>query len=113
MIIFVLGIRKKMSEYEPNYLKTIQQSLERQLRKQNYAKSITEDSEFYELREILKAKQIDLKKGKGNGPKRADPIDDEEVEILYQKEQLGSTSPDTLWWQFTHLFWNGGKRGAL
>ena len=94
-------------------MKNIQQSLERHSRKQNYAKSITEDSEFYESREILKAKQIDLKKGKGNGPKRADPIDDEEVEILYQKEQLGSTSSDTLWWQFTHLFWNGGKRGAL
>jgi hypothetical protein len=51
-----------MSEYEPNYLKNIQQSLERELRKHNYVKSITEDSEFYELREILKAKQIDIKK---------------------------------------------------
>ena len=77
-------------------MKNIQQSLERHLRKQNYAKSITEDSEFYESRDILEAKQIDLKKRKGNGPKTADPIDDEEVEILYQKEQLASTSPDAI-----------------
>jgi hypothetical protein len=66
MIIFVLSTlvfeKKNLSEYEPNYLKNIQQSLERHSRKQNYAKSTTEDSEFYESREILKAKQIDLKK---------------------------------------------------
>ena len=44
---FYLGIRKKdESEYEPNYLKNIQHSLERHLRKQNYPKSITEDNEF-------------------------------------------------------------------
>lgn len=44
---FYLGIRKKdESEYEPNYLKNIQHSLEKHLRKQNYPKSITEDNEF-------------------------------------------------------------------
>ena len=94
-------------------MKNIQQSLDRHSRKQNYTKSITEDSEFHESREILKTKQIDLKKGTGNGPKRAHPIDDEEVEIVYQKEQLGSTSPDTiintLWWQFTTYFGMRGK----
>jgi hypothetical protein len=60
---FYLGIRKKNeSEYEPNYPKNIQYSLERHLRKQTYPKSITEDNEFYESREIWKAKLIDLRK---------------------------------------------------
>ena len=86
----------------------MQYSLERHLRKQNYPKSITEDNEFWS-REILKAKLIDLiKKGKGSGPKTADPIDDEEIKMLYEKNQLGNTTPDsisnTLWWQFTTHF---------
>jgi hypothetical protein len=35
----------------------------------------------------LKANLIDLiKKGKGSGPKTADPIDDEEINILYEKK---------------------------
>jgi hypothetical protein len=62
---FYIGIRKiDESEYEPNYLKNVQYSLERHLRKQTYPKSITEDNQFYESREILKAKLIDLKKRK-------------------------------------------------
>jgi hypothetical protein len=45
----------------------------------------------------LKAKLIDLiKKGKGSGPKRADPIDDEEIKMLYEKNQLGNTTPDSI-----------------
>jgi hypothetical protein len=45
----------------------------------------------------LQAKQKDLKKqGKGWGPKTANPIEDEEVNILYETNQLGHSTPDTI-----------------
>lgn len=60
---FFVGVRKSDgTEYEPCYLKNIQCSLERHLRKNKYSHSITEDTIFFESRELLKAKQKDLKK---------------------------------------------------
>jgi len=107
---FFVGIRKKDgSEYEPCYLKNIQCSLERHLRNENYEYSITKDSMFYESRQCLQAKQKDLKKqGKGWGPKTADPIEDKEDKIVYETNQLGHSTPDSiinsLWWNLTtHL----------
>lgn len=46
--------------------------------------------------------------GERLGPKTADPIEDEEVNILYESNQLGHSTPDTiinsLWWNLpTHL----------
>lgn len=64
---------------------------------------------LYESRQCMLAKQKDLKKqGKGWGPTTADPIEDEEVNILYESNQLGHSTPDTiinsLWWNLpTHL----------
>jgi hypothetical protein len=64
---------------------------------------------LYESRQCLLAKQKDLmKQGKGWRPTTADPIEDEEVKILYESNQLGHSTPDTiinsLWWNLpTHL----------
>lgn len=115
MIIFVLGIRKKNVRIwaellEKHPTKSGKRVKETQLCKINYRGFrilwIAWDS---------KGKTNWFKKkGIGNGPKTADPIDDKEVENLYQKEQLGSTSPDaiinTIWWQFTIHY---GMRGNM
>jgi hypothetical protein len=47
--------------------------------------------------EALKAKQKQLKQqGKGNKPKRACPLTDEETNILYNRNVLGSHTPQSL-----------------
>jgi hypothetical protein len=48
-------------------------------------------------REALKAKQNQLKQqGKGNKPKRACPLTDEKINILYNRNVLGSHTPQFL-----------------
>jgi hypothetical protein len=48
-------------------------------------------------REALKAKQGQLKKqGKGNKPKRACSLTYEEINILYNRNVLGSHTPQSL-----------------
>jgi len=89
-------------------------SFERHLKHQNYNVSLIKGYEFSKCREILKCKQKDLKKqGKGNFPKRAEALTDDEVNELYEKELLGSSTPssmlNTLWYQNTLHF---GIRGG-
>ena len=36
------------------------------------------------------------KEGKGNRPFEAEPLDDEDIDALYDKGLLGSATPDTL-----------------
>lgn len=62
----------------------------------------------------MKCKQKDLKKqGKWNFPKRAEALTDDEVDEMYEKELLGSSTPssmlNTLWYQNTLHF---GIRGG-
>ena len=48
-------------------------------------------------RDALKAKQKELKRhGKGNKPKAATALSDEEIDILYSKKVLGLSSPQAL-----------------
>jgi hypothetical protein len=60
-----------------------------------YGSKILDKSESFNLtREALKAKQKQLKQqGKGNNPKRACPLTDEEINILYNRNVLGSHTP--------------------
>ena len=55
------------------------------------------DESFNLTREALKAKQRQLKQhGKRNKPKRACPLTDEEINILYNRNVLGSHTPQSL-----------------
>ena len=72
-------------------------SIDRSLRRHRYKESIMQSPAniFNATKQALKAKQKDLKqKGKGNRPKKADPLSDEEINILFDTGVLGVTSPE-------------------
>ena len=84
-------------EYEPVTLRSIVGSLERYLKTHSYGCSLISGNEFSKSREVLKCKQKDLKKqGRGNKPKDANAISDEQINILYESGQLGPNSPTSM-----------------
>ena len=112
---FILAVKKKDGEeYEPTTLRSFVSSFDRYLRTKGYPTAIIEGQEFRKTRETLVAKQKELKKaGKGNKTKAARALTDEEVDVLYSKELLGLSSPEsllnTLWLNNTQHF---GLRGC-
>jgi len=112
---FLVGVRQKnCQEYEPSYLRGMLSSYERHLKRHRYGYSIIKDHEFSRTREVLKCKQKKLKtQGKGNLPKRADPISDNDIALLYEKGCLGTSTPksllSTMWFLNTLHF---GIRGG-
>lgn len=113
---FILSVRKADGgEYEPSTIRNMVSSLERKLRRQSYPVSILNSkTEFNLTKDTLRAKLKSLKKlGKGNRPKEAKAITDDEINILLEKKQLGDDSPqaliNTLWLNNTIHF---GLRGV-
>ena len=112
---FIVEVKKKDGgEYEPTTLRSFISSFDRYLRRKGYPTTIIDGQEFRKTRETLVAKQKELKKaGKGNKTKAARALTDEEVDILYGKELLGLSSPEsllnTLWLNNTQHF---GLRGC-
>jgi hypothetical protein len=52
---------------------------------------------FNLTRDAISAKQKVLKKqGKGNKPKKSQPLTDDEINMLYQKKLLGESTPESL-----------------
>lgn len=73
-----------------------------------------EGKEFQKTKEALVPKQKELKKeGKGNKPNAVRMPTDNEVDILYGQDLLGSSSPEalinTIWLNNTQFF---GSRGC-
>ena len=112
---FLLQVRKKDGEqYEPTSLRSFVSSFDRYLRKKDYSSTIMEGKEFRKTKEVLVAKQKELKKeGKGNKPNAARMLTDEEVDILYGQDLLGCSSSEalinTIWLNNTQFF---GLRGC-
>ena len=72
------------------------------------------DAEFEQARKTLQSKQKDLKqKGKGNKPNASVALTEEEIKLLYDKELLGTSTPEallnTIWFNNTIHF---GLRGC-
>ena len=95
---FILSVRKQNGkEYEPSSLRAIVQSIDRYLRKKNYAFSVLSDKVFYDVQDTLKKKQKQLKSlGQGNRPNAADPLSDEDINNFYDRKVLGTNSPRAL-----------------
>ena len=95
---FFVSVRQKDGrEYQPSYLRGILGSLERHLKRHKYGTSLVTCHEFSNAREALKSKQKDLKKqGLGNKPKTADAINENEINELYNQQQLGNATPASL-----------------
>jgi len=68
-------------------------SIERYLKRKSCGFLIINSIEFAGTREVLKAKQKTLKSsGKGNKPNASRSLTDSEVDELYRKGQLGSST---------------------
>ena len=114
---FIITVRKKdgNEDYEPSSLCSLMASFERYLKKKNYRGfSIMKDAEFEQARKALQSKQKDLKqKGKGNKPNASVALTEEEIKLLYDKELLGTSTPEallnTIWFNNTIHF---GLRGC-
>ncbi|KAH3815113.1 hypothetical protein DPMN_143634 [Dreissena polymorpha] len=72
-------------------LKGMQCSIKRYLSDKDFPHDIMTDKLFNISREMLRDKGVDLKeKGLGNRAKRADPFTRDEIQMIYQKQLLGS-----------------------
>ena len=101
MANFIIAAKNKDdSDYEPTSLRGIISSIDRKLRRHIYDHYIGGDekhTKFPLTKETLKTKMKLLKKqGKGNKPNRAQPITDSELDILYESNLLGGSSPEAL-----------------
>ena len=102
---FILSVRKPDGEeYEPSTIRNMVSSIDRKLKRQNYPHRIISSTTnaFNLSKEAMAAKQKSLKRlGKGNKPKKASPITDEEIDQLYEKNVLGTMDAkaliNTLW----------------
>ncbi|XP_067029817.1 fibroblast growth factor receptor 3-like isoform X4 [Acropora muricata] len=108
---FIITVRKKdgNEDYEPSSLRSLMASFERYLKKKNYGFSIMKDAKFEQARKALQSKQKDLKhKGKGNKPNASVALTEEEIKLLYDKELLGTSTPEallnTIWFNNTIHF---------
>lgn len=112
---FIINVRKKDGgEYEPSYLRGLISSFDRQLRRHKYGYVIISSPEFADTREAMRVKQKNLKsQGKGAKPLKSDFLSDQEINKLYESNQLGIETPtsviNTLWYLNTLYF---GIRGG-
>lgn len=95
---FLLSVRKRDgTEFEPSTLRSFLSSINRHLIASDYKFSITTDAQFRRCRNILAAKQKQLKSlGKGNKPMAANEITDDELDVMYSKKLLGPENPTSL-----------------
>ena len=111
---FLINVKKlDGSEYEPTSLRAYISSLDRHLKVAGYSGSVIGGLEFGKTRQVLGAKLKQLKSlGKGNRPNAAQAITDEQIELLWENEQLGFHNPEailnTMWLYSTICF---GLRG--
>ncbi|VDI24802.1 Hypothetical predicted protein [Mytilus galloprovincialis] len=112
---FLISVRKDDgNQYEPASLKGMLCSFDRYLRHHNYGYQISKSAEFSKVKDVLTAKQVELKKmGKGNGHKKAETLCDEDIEKLFQSGEIGDDNPTTLLhtvWFFNTIYF--GLRGV-
>ena len=95
---FLLSVRKKNGdEYEPSTLRGFIASIECYLKKCRYSESVITGQNFARTRDTLKSKQKHLKRlGKGNKPNEASSLTPEERDILFERKEMGFSSPKTL-----------------
>ena len=95
---FIIAVRTKDgNEYEPTSLRSLVASFERYLKRKNYPSSIINDLVFDQTMKTLKSKQKLLKKqGRGNKPNASVALTNEEIQTLYEKKLLGTSSPEAL-----------------
>ena len=108
---FLIMVHKKEDneEYEPNSLRVFFTSFEHHLKKKNYELCLMKDLQFEQTQKVLQSKQRDLKrKGKANKPNASAALREEDIQVLYEKDLLGSSTAEallnTVWFNNTNHF---------
>lgn len=110
---FYIEARKRDgSQYEPVSISSVKASIERHLKDKDTEYSL-HDRTFKLSNMTLSAKKVELKKdGKGQKPNASTAVSSTEENLLWDKGQLGNSSPRVLifsvWYYFTKCF---GLRG--
>jgi hypothetical protein len=84
-IYITVGVRKRDgTEYKPDTLTGIQNSIDRHLKNLKSKVDIKKDEQFTHSRKVLEAKRKQLKsQGKGNKKNRAESLDADETKAFY------------------------------
>ena len=96
---FLMTVHKKEDneEYEPNSLRAFFASFDRHLKKKAFGLRLMKDVHFEHTRKALQSKQRDLKrKGKGKKPNASSALSEEDIQVLYEKDLLGSSTAEAL-----------------
>ena len=90
--VYHAGLRKKDgSEYEPDTLTSLQNSIDRHIKSLKLHHCIKTDDTFSNSRRVLKCKRKSLKAmGKGIKSAKGEVFTEEEIQTLYQKNVLGT-----------------------
>ncbi|XP_069109437.1 uncharacterized protein KIAA1958-like [Argopecten irradians] len=112
---FLLSLQKNDgSNYEPDTLTSFHRGIDRYLRENGYSFNILTSDLFATSRQVLQSRRKELKqKGLGNRPNKAQPVSDNEEEMLWECGHLGHDNPhallNTVWFNNTKLL---GFRGC-
>ena len=89
---FFLCVKKSNGEeYEPDSLKAFQSSINRHISEKGIKINLLEDNDFKHSRDVLMSKRKLLKQqGKGNKENKAEVLSKEEINVLYEKNLLGT-----------------------
>ncbi|XP_076445499.1 uncharacterized protein LOC143283209 [Babylonia areolata] len=108
---FFLVVRKTDgSEYEPCSLRAMLASIERYLRQKNYPASLTRDTEFSNMRNVLKLKQQMLRslgKGQKSGSEvsqTAACVREGKITHLFQSHEMGPYNPNSVIFSLCFFF---------
>ena len=99
-----LTVRKKEDdeEYKPNSSRVLFACFELHLKKKNCGLYLMKDVQFEQTWKAFQSKQRHLKrKGKGNKPNASVAFSEEDIQVLYQKDLLGSSMAEVL----LHTVW--------
>ncbi|XP_068723969.1 uncharacterized protein [Montipora capricornis] len=102
--------KKDGGPYEPSTLTSFQRSLQRYLKGKGSKLNILKDKEFSKSREVLlaKKKQLVEKSAKGNRPRAAREITEEEEDFLFTSGEFGDHNSEalqrTVWWLLSMQF---------
>ena len=93
--VFYTTVRKSNGdEFQPTSFKTVQNHIDRYLRENKYPYSITKDSLFEQSQAAFRKKRDQLiQTGSGS---RNNPLKHGDVDVLFEKKQLGGHTPDSL-----------------
>ncbi|XP_044178600.1 uncharacterized protein LOC122960461 [Acropora millepora] len=121
MCRFFMDAKKKDGgPYEPSTLTSFQRSLQRYLKDKGSKLNILKDTDFSKSREVLlaKKKQLVEESAKGNRPRAAREITEEEEDLLFTSGEFGDHNAEalqrTVWWllsmQFGFRAWDESRK---